>query len=244
MPRAGPSRLARAPQHMQLDCMCVKDTEAIIEPSQHAASRPSSSVRRTRQPCELAQLFEPEVNVALLGRAHSRGFLAQIADAMGAVLPDSLMLTVRPTEPGRRALRDAFSVVPGLAEDVGTAVELLADLTDASVIGIRLARVQHAMCPRLHVDRVTLRSVITYVGPGTEFVDSSLFDRGLLAAAAGLSPEVTEAGSAARIEQAATGEVVFLKGERWPGNAGKGAVHRSPPASREAPRLVLTLDAL
>lgn len=195
-------------------------------------------MRRTRDPLELAQLFEPEVNIAVLERAHSRAFLTRIALAMGPVLPDSLMLTVRPTEPGRRALRDAFAGVPGLAEDVGGAVELLADLTGASVVGIRLTRVERAMCPRLHVDRVTLRLVVSYVGPGTEFVDGALFDRRLLSLATSVPAASTP------IERAATGDLVLLKGEGWPGNTGGGAIHRSPPASHEAPRLVLTLDAL
>ncbi|WP_280109885.1 DUF1826 domain-containing protein [Azospirillum sp. B506] len=39
------------------------------------------------------------------------------------------------------------------------------------------------------------------------------------------------------------GDVALLKGEGWPGNRGRGLVHRSPPAAPSgAPRLLLCLD--
>lgn len=48
----------------------------------------------------------------------------------------------------------------------------------------------------------------------------------------------------AQIVRAAAGDVVLLKGDSWPGNAGRGAIHRSPAQSANEARLVLTLDAL
>jgi len=46
------------------------------------------------------------------------------------------------------------------------------------------------------------------------------------------------------IRRASAGHVVLLKGELYPGNAGNGAVHRSPPIAEAGERrLVLTLDA-
>ncbi|MET0403973.1 MAG: DUF1826 domain-containing protein [Cystobacter sp.] len=46
------------------------------------------------------------------------------------------------------------------------------------------------------------------------------------------------------VRAASTGDLVLLKGEAWPDNQGRGAVHRSPTASTDTPRLVLTLDPL
>jgi hypothetical protein len=48
----------------------------------------------------------------------------------------------------------------------------------------------------------------------------------------------------ALIHAAVSGDIVLLKGERWPGNRGRGAVHRSPLANTTRPRLVMTLDPL
>jgi hypothetical protein len=43
---------------------------------------------------------------------------------------------------------------------------------------------------------------------------------------------------------AQAGDIVLLKGETWPDNAGRGAIHRSASASAQTPRLVMTLDPL
>ncbi|KAL3139461.1 hypothetical protein ABBQ38_003791 [Trebouxia sp. C0009 RCD-2024] len=42
--------------------------------------------------------------------------------------------------------------------------------------------------------------------------------------------------------QAGEWDIVVLKGNAFPGNEGYGAVHKSPAASEESPRLLLTLD--
>ena len=92
------------------------------------------------------------------------------------------------------------------------------------------------MCPGWHVDRVTIRVICTYRGPGTQWLADQCVDRSSLKAPA----LAHDRGVSARI-----GEVVFLKGNGWPGNEQLGAVHRSP----EVPdgggtRIVATLDPL
>ena len=89
----------------------------------------------------------------------------------------------------------------------------------------------------------TLRMVVSYFGPGTEYVDGATFDRAQLGSR-GAAVGAREASAAAGVERAPSGAVVMLKGELWPGNVGAGAVHRSPATSAQSPRLVLTLDAL
>jgi hypothetical protein len=123
---------------------------------------------------------------------------------------------------------------------------VIVDLTDAELVGVRLARHDRAMCPRFHVDRVLVRMCIAYRGAGTEYLADAHADRRFLGFAAGGRSNETSGllHEGAEISRAPTGAVVLLKGEAWPGNAGKGAIHRSPAASADAPRLVLTLDAL
>ena len=104
------------------------------------------------------------------------------------------------------------------ATDVASLVELFATLTDAQGVGIRLEATARQTCPKWHTDRVGLRLMTTYAGPGTEWLD----------------------GDAAH--RASTGDVLIAKGELWPSAPG-ACVHRSPDP-QGATRLLLTLDEL
>lgn len=206
-----------------------------------AVAARGGAVRRCRDLRELAVLFEPAVNIALLERGLSTT-LDDDARALAELLRQrSRLMAVEPTACGRSALLDEFRTTPCFAEDLSRCIELFADLTEARLVGVRIAHLTAAMCPRLHVDRVTLRMVVTYLGPGTEYVDGAAFDRSLLGAGAA---DDQPAPGTAQVERARAGDIVLLKGEAWPDNAGFGAIHRSPTTSPEAPRLVLTLDAL
>jgi hypothetical protein len=86
------------------------------------------------------------------------------------------------------------------------------------------------MCGRFHADRVGLRLICSYAGPGTEWLDEPDIDRSKLGPGlGGLPDEVTglllPGARVRRLERFAVG---LLKGEHWPGNEGRGVVHRSP----------------
>ena len=104
------------------------------------------------------------------------------------------------------------------ATDVARLVELFATLTDAQGVGIRLEATARQTCPKWHTDRVGLRLMTTYTGPGTEWLDGDATHR------------------------ASTGDVLIAKGELWPSAPG-ACVHRSPDP-QGATRLLLTLDEL
>lgn len=82
---------------------------------------------------------------------------------------------------------------------------------------------------------------------GTEWVEDRHVDRARLRSL----PRGDAAGWSAiahrsAVRQAAPGEVLYLKGARFPGAEGRGAVHRSPEVPEgpgAAPRLLLKLDA-
>jgi hypothetical protein len=70
-----------------------------------------------------------------------------------------------------------------------------------------------------------------------------VFDHAINVVVLGLPREVLRDG--ATIFRASTGAIVVLKDEVWPCSSGRGAIHRSSPASSSvAPHLVLTLDVL
>ena len=106
-------------------------------------------------------------------------------------------------------------------------------LTGDEVLRIRLEALRGRGCHRWHADAVGLRLLCTYRGPGTEWLDLA----GGAAKARRLEP------SSIVPQRLGAGDVAVLKGERWPGNAGNGCIHRSPPNGEDAPlRLVLCLD--
>lgn len=116
-------------------------------------------------------------------------------------------------------------------------VDLAKDLPAPTPIGLRLEVIAATGCPRFHVDHSQLRLLCTYQGPGTEWLHADQVDR---AALYDHQPNerILRAGRPACL---ATGAVAVFKGERYPGQRGRGLVHRSPPATGRM-RLLYCLD--
>lgn len=118
--------------------------------------------------------------------------------------------------------------------DVAMVVDMFSCLFDLNAVGLRMAVLNKAMCPKFHVDHVPCRLICTYDGAGTQWHSHERvqrFEDHTLAPIPGALPKALQAG-----------DVALLKGESWEGNEGRGLVHRSPNASDTARRLVLTLD--
>lgn len=207
-----------------------------------ASAAAASSVRFVNEIAECAVLFDDDVNAAVLRR--SGAGLPTFDDALRARLAAPLLAVVTTGAKGRVALCNELG--PTLGDEVSLWCEVLAELTGAARTGLRLACLYAAMCPRFHVDRVTVRLVCAYEGAGTELLAHEQVDRRWLGVA--LPPDavgepVSLMRSGASVVRAATGDVVLLKGEAWPGNKGRGCVHRSPAQTRaDDSRVVLTLD--
>lgn len=206
--------------------------------------RSQSSARAIDEVAGLTAVFEEGVNVVVLSR---RLDPMTIGEAQVALSQPSfrLLTTVTPSK-GPGPLAAQMAGLPRLAEEVHFWTEVLAELTGCELVGVRLARLEAPMCPRFHVDKVTVRVVSTFVGDGTEYLAEEDVDRRWLGhAAGGVSDEASGLmRPGARIRRAEVSDVVLLKGEAWPRNLGRGAVHRSPAASSASPRLVMTLDPL
>ena len=188
---------------------------------------------------DLAQVFDPSVNLVRLHRPLPPG----LADYLDAVHASGALGS------GRRAVIDAGSPLPTgtlpelpgcdtVDADVQRLSELLADLTGCRRVGVRIEVLDRAMCPRWHVDRVALRLLCTWIGPATEWLDDHCADRSRL----GSDDVMTDASG---IGRAAAGDIVLLKGELWPGNAGRGVIHRSPHLdAAHRLRIVAAFDAV
>jgi len=204
-----------------------------------------SSVRRAATVADLTAIFETSANVVLHPRRLASGVQAE-AERAASQRNFRLIASIAMSPSGAFEPPLALVELPALAADVLHWVEAFAELTGANLVGVRMARLEAPMCPRFHTDRVTLRLVATYLGPGTEVLAEQDVDRSWLGhAAKGRADELSGLmRPGAQIVRAAAGDVVLLKGDSWPGNAGRGAIHRSPAQSANEARLVLTLDAL
>lgn len=207
---------------------------------------PASSTRVVTELADLAELAAPEVSVCVLRRGVDPDVDGFVREWL-LPRPLSEMLRVDPGAPDLAALAAGAPPSPGreaFLEDVRGLISLFADLTGCPRVGVRLARLAKPMCPRLHADMVTVRLLTTYVGPGTEWAEHAAVRRDRLGHRANGVPDevsgVLRAG--ARLRRMEPFDVGLLKGEAWPGNQDRGAVHRSPPGT--SPRVVVTLDAL
>lgn len=131
------------------------------------------------------------------------------------------------------------------AQDLKLLCAIYACLFDLEQIGLRLAALDRAMCPRFHVDQVICRLICTYSGRGTEWLPESNVSRSengciKMKSTPGLAGQQRELA----VQALPVGSVGLLKGEKWPGNEGRGLVHRSPAASAVQPRLIVTLDPI
>lgn len=104
---------------------------------------------------------------------------------------------------------------------------------------VELNTVRTDQCRLFHTDRVNLRMICTYIGPGTQICRDSNVNRQAL----GLGDNYKIVRDWKKIYQARSGEYCFLAGDLHPERLGKGIVHRSPPIEKDQlARLVLKID--
>jgi hypothetical protein len=200
---------------------------------------PTNTVQRADTLADLTRIFVPETQICVHsppGSPNMRGALASLQangwSGLRAVVrlqadavPDIDALPVPPSADH-----------PGLRRELAFLLELYGDLLGCDAIGLRIERLERAMCPGWHIDRTGIRLLCTWSGPGTEWLDDPRIDpRGLPGSAAG----------APATGQAQPFDIVLLKGSAWQGNAAGGAIHRSPEvAPGSGPRILVALDAL
>lgn len=132
-------------------------------------------------------------------------------------------------------------LVPDIVQLAGRFLEL----TGGVRARVQLERVTRDACRRFHDDQIGLRMLCTYFGPGTEWLDDRDVCAEVLEALGGNVDEANRriVRDADKVRRAQAGDVLVLKGARYPGRARHGAVHRSPPIEAErASRLVLKID--
>lgn len=119
------------------------------------------------------------------------------------------------------------------------------------VVRGRVALVKGVQCPRLHVDRVNLRTLATLFGPGTVVAPPSSVDLNKLFSPHMRDPTLTNeerdkyvlVQGSTGLEKLSCGDVAFLPGSGLDG-AGieTAAVHRSPWTRKSELRLMIQVD--
>ena len=191
--------------------------------------------REVSQVVDLVEIFEAGVQVCSWHRPAN----PRITNYLDRVAHVGTLQLLETLESNERAKLDRLPAGEGreqLIDDLAFLTELLCDLVDCPAVGLRSTRVESAMCPKWHIDRVPIRMLCTYEGPGTEWLD----DQGV--AHSELSKPSVAQGAC---QQAAAFDIVLLKGSLWQENEKKGAIHRSPAvAPGNGRRTLVSLDPL
>ncbi|ASJ73250.1 DUF1826 domain-containing protein [Granulosicoccus antarcticus] len=176
------------------------------------------SWHRVSEIAELARIFEPSVQVC----SWQRTIDPQISTYLDGIAGLEKLRAMETLSQSSRVKLSDFPLGAGreaLINDITLLSEILCELVNCPSVGFRCTRIEHTMCPRWHIDRVPLRLLCTYEGPGTEWLEDQGVDRHELS-----SSETMQSPC----QRASIGELVLLKGALWQDNDGLGAIHRSP----------------
>ncbi|MEL6674958.1 MAG: DUF1826 domain-containing protein [Bacteroidota bacterium] len=129
---------------------------------------------------------------------------------------------------------------PHLTQDIKGLLQHFQQVTGVTSLRLLLATVNTNMCRRFHTDANDVRMLCTYSGPGTLWLPEDNVNREVLASPAGNDSIVLDED---RIQQAATGSVLLLKGAVYPQEGVQAIVHRSPTLEESGEkRLLLRVD--
>ncbi|CAM2989255.1 MULTISPECIES: DUF1826 domain-containing protein [Vibrio] len=198
-----------------------------------------------KQPTVLADIYKDEVNIAIWQRQFEPSFIESVREFVDTNPSLSKSLTVSPES----AMDDLVYATDGqapqaLLENIVQLVDMFCCLFELEQVGLRLATLGGAMCPRFHVDQVPCRLVTTYHGVATDWLPNHVLDRSKLGHGSNGQPDCSSGlyREESDVQQLSCGDVALLKGGRWEGNEATGLVHRSPSIESDQPRLLMTLD--
>ena len=192
----------------------------------------------------LSEIYQPDVNLSVWNREIDPELKGE-AEALIASHPNFQKSLGMRADEAPAALQSFFpkQQYDALRADMAWLIDAFSYLFDLRDVGLRMAVLDSAMCPKFHVDKVPCRLITTYTGATTEWLPHDRVNRRFLGpnvpTIVGSEPGICESDD---IEILETGAVALLKGESWEGNEGCGLVHRSPSIAGGPKRLLLTID--
>ena len=200
----------------------------------------------SENPAVLSDIYDPANNIAVWRRELDQSIYSSVDllfEQTQSLKIEGIATAETDNETLLKAL-DNYEGAKSLRDEINELVNMFCYLFDLRRAGLRLTMLDHAMCPRFHVDKVPCRLVTTFQGTGTEWLPHGLADRAKLGAGNNGLPDDRSGiyRHASDICHLQRGDVALLKGERWEGNENAGLVHRSPGLNEGERRLLLTLD--
>ncbi|MEZ9999383.1 DUF1826 domain-containing protein [Vibrio lentus] len=202
-------------------------------------------VSASEHPTVLADIYQSDINIAIWQRKFGADLTGDIDEFIASNPNFSKSVGVSPDNAFEKLeFATDGTASKALLENMAELVDMFCCLFELEEVGLRLAVLNKAMCPRFHFDQVPCRLVTTYHGVATQWLPNYAVDRSKLGRGANGQPDSTSGlyTHESDIQQMASGDVALLKGERWSGNDNAGLVHRSPVTSSDETRLLLTLD--
>ena len=179
---------------------------------------------------DLAQIYQPVINLCVVERQVDNELKSFVGHLLKLPNPVSFIECIDFSTFNFFSLLPQIGHLPGyraFCKDVACLTAIYRDLFELERAGLRLRTLDHAMCPKFHVDSVTCRLVCTYGDVGTEWLDDAYVDRRKLGSGSGglsdeLSGLIMDTDAIQSIPAYAIG---LLKGSCWEGNEQHGAVH-------------------
>jgi hypothetical protein len=205
-----------------------------------ASTPPTSHHTAGKQPDVLQRILDLGVNLCQWQRPVQQAVTRELTSLQASDLPDVRCSTSLDSFDDDVAMLLQQQGLDPLAfsnwrNDLRRLADLYFSISDDRDVTLRLVTTDDDDCRRYHVDRTHLRLLCTYRGPGTEWLTNDQVDR--LAQATGApNEEIIRFGEPSKFEPFWVG---ILKGDAYPGNAGYGLVHRSPPISGSGETRVL-----
>ena len=195
----------------------------------------------------LSEIFTPEKSVTVWQRDTSstiNRYFSDVFDSLGMGIRqifsiDSLqdgLTELLPKEEGRHeAVKDIYLLS-----------DMLTCLFNCNSVGLRLAPLSSAMCPRFHTDNIPVRLVCTYLGPGTEWLPVEALLSHKPQNHSGEFEKISSGKYYHRrfIRQMDSFDVGLLKGSAWEQHEHIAAIHRSCKIEKNQKRILLTLDPM
>ena len=181
----------------------------------------------------LSAILMPGINLAIW----ERKVAPEVPDVKTLAEINDISLTAEADQVGAAmilALKEAgypAEVIGPLTADIAAHANRLAQLLVCDTLAIRLEVIETDACRRFHADYVSVRLILTYVGPGTQWLDNVAAIR----LRNGAAVETLD------VRNVLAGQIALFKGRKWSPDG--AIVHRSPPiADTGQRRLVLVID--
>lgn len=182
-----------------------------------------------RQPVDFDRIKDPQKNILLYAWAPSAQLRQVIEESRVASLP-TLSMTMPSEQIGQAATRAADPLARWVLEELTDVLTGYATLVPEKRVTIAFCKTREQSCPVFHIDRLSVRLLCTFKGPGTEWLDDAQVQRRWL----GRGDNRKIAGPEAIVYSTQPFQVCLLKGEQGLSQKDCGVVHRSPRVPHES----------